>query len=429
MVVGDLMSVYRYRDATVVGDGWFEKLTLSRFNAVVTICVVKSAIVIGISLYLTNWWTYSGGNSVPRNQDIVESCANPVVGNCYSFCGDVSQVDVQITDDDIAFDDYDVPPVMHVTERTTTSSYCIANLPGHCAYDFWLVFTLVPLVLHLVQLNLQLVSWWYYKEFTPQQKQYDTVILYLYPQAYVKDTTRRVVITRKGQGEGSGEGYDYQGMLQQLQTPTFYSIFAFIEIFTVVYVWGELQFPSTYCGSVRPLSLYYYPIFMTLLDITKFNIYVSAQYVYSGMLLDGLLALFNIEMFVSNLWITTVLAVMFALNLTAATWSAVVILLCGAPSDDSVVPKPKGGSNGDGTDVEAVVAEGGEHAAGTEIGSPLHPAGTGACAGPSVTNKTLGKHVDDEVSDDGSGRGLRLSSLGAGGSRWVQNQKNTACKE
>ena len=111
------------------------------------------------------------------------------------------------------------------------------------------------------------------------------------------------------------EQVDRLAMLELLRTPSIYSIFAFIEICTCIYVWGELLFPSTFCGHVRPLSLYYYPVLMSLLDLVKLNIYISYQYFRRDLYTNSCLVLFNMEVFVSNCWVTTALAGMFV-------WSA-----------------------------------------------------------------------------------------------------------
>ena len=63
----------------------------------------------------------------------------------------------------------------------------------------------------------------------------------------------------------------------------------------MIYVWGELGFPPIYCGAVRPLSMYYYPLLMTLLDITKFNIYIAFKLMQDGHLWGGILAMVNVE--------------------------------------------------------------------------------------------------------------------------------------
>ena len=242
--------------------------------------------------------------------------------------------------------------------------YCLAELPASCAYKYWLIFKLVPLLLHLVQFLLQCGTLWYCGEFVPQQIQYEAVIIYLYPEAGARFRTRtkagvaagamvgaesderRVekgletetdpdagveagVMSEGVQGDSASNKYSdsfptpsrqqdilsylssgialRRNLLVHLQIPYFYSVFSFIEVSTAIYVWIELRYPSTYCGAVRPPSLYYSPILMTLLDMIKFNIYVCTQYCVSNRLSDALLALFNMEIFATNIWVTVYL--------------------------------------------------------------------------------------------------------------------------
>jgi len=159
---------------------------------------------------LTTWWQYG-----PNDDSIVESCSNSAVGNCISYCGDVTKVYVNITDDDISFADTG----FNTTEHVDYISYCIAELPGHCAYDYWLVFKLVPLLLHVSRFLLQCVCWMYFKEFTPQEKQYHVVLAYLYPE--MKEVKKDGCVKKDGEGR--------YAMILQLINPTFYSIFAFVE--------------------------------------------------------------------------------------------------------------------------------------------------------------------------------------------------------
>ena len=95
------------------------------------------------------------------------------------------------------------------------------------------------------------------------------------------------------------------------------SVFSFLEVLTVIYVWGELRFPPIYCGAVRPLSLYFYPILMTMIDLIKFNAYVFTRLFRVKCYGEALMSLSNLEFFVTNLWITLVLAAAFVIGLGA----------------------------------------------------------------------------------------------------------------
>jgi len=160
---------------------------------------------------------------------------------------------------------------------------------------------MVPLLLHVVGFILQLGTWWICGDFVPQQKQYDEIIANLYPQVYDANKSRACDIGVAGRLR----------LLRKLASPISYSVFAFLEILTVTYVWGELLFPPLYCGLVRPLSMYYYPVLMSLLDLLKFNIYVASRLLRSKRFVEGLFALLDIELFATNLWLTCALGLLF----------------------------------------------------------------------------------------------------------------------
>ena len=142
---------------------------------IVGITLFKLLAAIVISLSLNNWWTLNGSTHV------VESCANPLVGSCHSYCGTVFTVDVNITDDDYSVDDDAANgfPIIHTNSHFTNDPYCVAEFEGDCAY--WLVFKLVPILLHLLGFVLQIVTYYHYQESNPQEKQYDTIMRYWYP--------------------------------------------------------------------------------------------------------------------------------------------------------------------------------------------------------------------------------------------------------
>ena len=216
-------------------------------------------------------------------------------------------MDVNITDDDYKIDDvqYGFPEV-DITTHYTNDPFCVAEFRGECAYKYWLIFKLVPIMLHVLGFVLQCLTWRYYKDFTPQQRQYDTIIAYRYPDLYGDCASA---------GIGEETQSKYRAMFDELLIRPSDSIFSFIEIVTVFYVWGELWFPPIYCGSVRPLSLYYYPILMTTLELTKFNIYICIRICTTRRYVEALFALINADMFVANLWISAALAGLFVVGL------------------------------------------------------------------------------------------------------------------
>jgi len=258
-----------------------------------------------ISLMLTDWWTYSGGSGLPRNDVVLASCSNPTVGNCFSFCGDVDVIYVNITDDDVTVEYHDGITLSQKNDHTQSSSYCTATLPGYCGYQFWLNFKMLPIVLQLLQVLLQVILWRYgSSDFpsTPQKAQYDLILEQMYPQMHNQidlnlspDTTFASRVA----------------LLRRLVTPLFPTLFWFLELVTVLFVWGELLYPPVYCGSVLPLSLYYYPILMCLLDLMKLNIYVSVNLFTAGRYLEGVLAMLNLQLFFTHIWVTVALGAMF----------------------------------------------------------------------------------------------------------------------
>jgi len=298
---------------------------------VVVIAFVKLLLALAVSLSLSDWWTYGPLSTAARNSQVVESCSNSNVGDCYSFCRAAATVDVILEDDDIAFDDLLVPPNMRIVEHSTTTGFCIAELSGTCAYNYWLIFKLVPVLLCVLLFALQCFCWRHYKEFTPQQRQYDVILRELYPDVMVDDPEPAEDSSMGRAAVGSGR----LGLLCRLHEPYFYSVFAFIEMVTVAYVWGELLFPSVYCGSVRPLSLYYFPILMSLLDLTKFNVYTAGKLFWNRHDAEALFAAFSLELFATNLWVTAALAAMFAGSLFGQ-----VVRRVGSLLSDAAEPRP-----------------------------------------------------------------------------------------
>ena len=85
----------------------------------------------------------------------------------------------------------------------------------------------------------------------------------------------------------------------------------YIYTYTYIYIY---RFPATYCGNARPLSLYTYPIVMPMLDLVKFNVYVSISHFKNGQLTKALCVFMNIPLFFTNFWITWVLAWSYVKN-------------------------------------------------------------------------------------------------------------------
>lgn len=221
-------------------------------------------------------------------------------------------------------------PEVFTFAHYTESEYCVSELLGECAYTYWLIFKLVPILLHVLGFILQCLTWWHFKDFTPQQRQYDSILSHLYPDLYNDEYDDN----QSGRGDdkvGNPNVADpssfassknthntYVVMFKELMIRPSDSVFSFIEMTTVFYVWGELWFPPIYCGSVRPLSLYYYPILMSLLELMKFNVYTGIRICTKGRYLEGLFAVLNLDMFITNFWISVVLASLFVSGLVTA---------------------------------------------------------------------------------------------------------------
>ncbi len=273
----------------------FNYLGVLRCPDLIPLTFAKLIVALLSSLYITKWWRFRDGNQ------LVQSCSNPT-GSCYSFCGDVHINSINITtDDSVEYINQYLQVETVVTPHPDIHDYCIANLRGECAYQYWLIFKLVPIVFHVLGFFLQCLTWWYYKDFVPQQKQYDIVITYCYPD-----------VSDEG---GTTEKIDYKEMFRELTKRPIDSIFAVLEAMTIIYVWGELVWPPIYCDSVRPLSLYYYPIIMCLLDLTKFNMYVATRLFSAKKYQRALFSTLNIPMVCNSFWVTFVLAFCFMYNL------------------------------------------------------------------------------------------------------------------
>ena len=100
-------------------------------------------------------------------------------------------------------------------------------------------------------------------------------------------------------------------LLHRLTTPVFPSLFWFLELVTLLFVWAGLLYPPVHCGSTLPLSLYYYPIMMSLLDLMKLNIYASVELFKLNRNLESALVMLNLRLFFTHMWITLALGVMF----------------------------------------------------------------------------------------------------------------------
>ena len=295
-------------------------------GAMVVLSFVKLVLVFMLSMSQDNWWTYGSDSSVSRNNEIVESCSNPDASQCHSFCmGNINIINTTITDDYYVQQDDDVNGY-HGT--TTTATYCIASLPGSCAYKYWLIFKLVPLLAHTIVLLLQCWCLYKYKEFTPQEVQYGLIRQYLYPSVAPGDPNSPVINT-------------FRTLLGQLLERPIFSVFSFIEFITAVYVWGELLYPSTTCNNINPLSTYYYPILMTLFDMGKLNLYNANIHLQKGELMKAAAASLDLYSFSFYLMLTTLLGLHFIYGVLQMLWKCI--------NDLTLLPSKFDGVNRTGT--------------------------------------------------------------------------------
>jgi len=313
--------------------GWaYVSAVLKLDDTMIALAFLKLMFSLLISLSLNDWWSLSGSDAV------VESCSAPAVGECFSFCSDILVVNLAVTDDDYSFqDDYlGALPSVNFTSHLSDSSYCVADVTGQCAYRYWLIFKLVPLLMHVLIIVLQYTFLKLYGTFTPQKRQFDAVIAYMYPEmlgATVLSEDRSSGVesdqsscersTSLSSGAVINSGIHASvnavpwadrsraALLEELTHPRLFGIFSFLEVLTMGYVWGELAYPSTYCGAARPLSLYYYPLLMTMTHILGFSMYVATKLRAQKRYTEAALVLLNVPLTATYLWVSVYLAASF----------------------------------------------------------------------------------------------------------------------
>ena len=284
---------------------------------VVLMSIFKLSLVVAFTFTINNWWSYGPNSSGTRNAESVDSCTNSKSTGCRSYCsGNTEIITVSVEDDFLSYGSG--------SSREEHYSYCVANFPGGCAYDYWMVFKLAPLCAHILQFILQCATLWRYRDFVPQQLQYDLVIAYLFPSHQSFNP--------------SGCPLSVVEMVMKLNELPVYSVFALLEVGTAVYVWGELLYPPVYCGEVRPLSMYYYPILMTLFDIGKLNVYTASRFIQISQVCEGCMGLLSFHILWTNLWTSVVLTVLLIHHCAVQIWWGLwglcgVSKLCGSYRD------------------------------------------------------------------------------------------------
>ena len=237
----------------------------------------KLIIVIFLVLWIDDYWYYCAHES----SHIIEACTSVEYNKCNSYCDDVSTTLVT-TNDDIGLKHY------------TTGGYCTASFDGACACKYWQRFMLLPLFMHFLHFVWQAVCFSCFFQLDPQQIHYNIINKYL---------TMEV----------KGNMYEWiSGLLHELCRQPYYSGFAFIEIVTMVYVWLELWISPVHCGGHIRLSQVYFPLFMTLLDISKYNIYMSFKHIRSKEYIASVTAFFNLYFMWVYFMLTVVLGFVYA---------------------------------------------------------------------------------------------------------------------
>ena len=240
----------------------------------------KLIVVIFLVLWIDDYWYYCANNST----DMIETCTSAEYNNCNSYCDDVTTTLVTTNDDIFMF-------------HYSTGGYCTARFDGNCACKYWQRFMLLPLFMHLMHFILQTICFVCFYQLDPQQIHYNIINKYL---------TMEV-----------GSAYEWWSeVLRELCQQPYYSGFAFIEIITMVYVWLELWFTPVHCGGHIRLSQVYFPLFMTLLDISKYNIYMSFKHIRNNQWGASVTALFNLRFLGVYFLLTVVLGGVYACTVT-----------------------------------------------------------------------------------------------------------------
>ena len=260
---------------------------------VVAVAVAKLIAVIVLSLGFTRWWSYSGSQ---YNNDVVDSCSSTELDVCGTFCDHNSTLTLVTTNDDVYHHHF------------TTEGYCTAELTQSCAYDYWMIFRLVPIVMHIVQFMLQWICWYKFRNFVPQFVQFELISNYLLID-HVEDSPT------ESSSASTNVSSSFNELMSELYKPPFYSVFAFIELMTALYVWSELYFPPINCTSVIPLSYYYYPLLMTMLEMGKLNVYLSLRQIRNKNGYQAVFLVFNAKVFFFNFVITCMLGLAFLPNI------------------------------------------------------------------------------------------------------------------
>jgi len=277
----------------------------NRTSNVILTSFMKLLIVILITFGLSNWWQYDGSK---YNDNVIESCSSTTIDACNTFCDHNSSLTLITVSDDF------------YGEHFTTGGYCTAELTQSCAYDYWLIFRLVPMLLHVLQLFLQFFCWFVYLDFVPQQYQYDLISSYWFESfTYISDRDSNIIDSIAMNVFVDVDGKllipSIYELLIELSHPAIYSVFAFIELVTSLYVWSELYYPPINCTSINPLSLYYYPILMTLFEMGKLNIYMFMRCLRRQEYIRGISLLFNVEVLFYNSIFTIILGILFIPNI------------------------------------------------------------------------------------------------------------------
>ena len=117
-------------------------------------------------------------------------------------------------------------------------------------------------------------------------------------------------------------------LLSELFEQPYYSGFAFIEIITMIYVWLELWYSPVQCSNTIRLSQVYFPLLMTLLDISKYNVYISMQHIRQKQVTAAVTSFFNMYFLISYFILTILLGCLYGYTILMDIYKICVYMLC-----------------------------------------------------------------------------------------------------
>jgi len=189
-----------------------------------------------------------------------------------------------------------------------------------------MVYKLVPLLLTVLQFLLQIACFLHRNAFDPQRVQFEIIADHVHSVigrkyqatnkpinglAAIRQSTTTGIINNALADTDAG----FVNMLRVFFKDPLYCFFSFIELFTVTYVWMELEFSPVSCGNQFRLSHLYYPLVLTALDFGKLNFYLALKSLRAGEMLRAAASLLNLEIFFIYAVTSVLLAVVFVVGI------------------------------------------------------------------------------------------------------------------